>query len=146
MSSNASSSIKKIRAPIAVQLSFLWASLMSLYIYNDYLSMFVPGMIDMMSAGSMGPLGEATDFMILCVAVIMAIPASMVFLSSTLPTSASRLLNLIVGPIYIIIAVSTLFGSPLFYQFIVLIEIMTLILIFWIAARWPRQDDRVAES
>ncbi len=140
------SSIKNFRVPTPVQLSLLWASLMSLYIYNDYLAMFVPGMIDMMSAGQMGPLGDATDFTMLAVAVIMAIPAIMVFLSSTLPANASRILNLIVGPIYFIIAVLTFFGSPLFYQFIVLIEVIALLLIVWIAARWPRQDDRIAES
>lgn len=133
--------IENFRVPAPVQLSLLWTSLMSLYIYNDYLVMFVPGTIEEMSAGSMGPLGEASDFMMLVVAVIMAIPASMVFLSSILPASASRLSNLIVGPIYCVIAVLTLFGSPLFYQFIVVIEIIATLLIVWIAMRWPRQNN-----
>lgn len=135
------SPISNFRVATPVQLSLLWASLMSLYIYNDYLTMFAPGVIDLMSAGHMGPLGEATEVTMLAVAVIMAIPASMIFLSSILPTSAARPLNLIVGSVYIIIAVLTLFGSALFYRFIVVIEIIALLLIVWIAVHWPRQVD-----
>jgi len=139
MNNKNKSSIEKIGVPAPVKLSLLWASLMALYIYNDYISMFVPGMIEMMSAGSFGPLGEATDLTLLVVAVVMAIPASMIFLSSILPSGLSRSLNLIIGPIYTVIAVLTLFGSALFYQFIVLIEIIATLLIIWIAARWPKQ-------
>lgn len=146
MSNKAKSPIDKTSVPVPVKLSLLWAALMSLYIYNDYLALFVPGMIEMMSAGLMGPLGEATDLTLLAVAVVMAIPASMVFLSSVLPPNVSRSLNLIVGPVYTVIAVLTLFGSALFYQFIVLIEIIATLLIIWIAARWPKQDARVTES
>ncbi len=112
---------------------------MSLYIYNDYLVMYVPGVIEMMSAGSMGPLGEASTITMLVVAAIMAAPASMVFLSSILPANASRLLNLVLGPIYCVIQVLTLIGSPPFYQFIVAIEVIVTILIIRIALRWPRR-------
>ena len=123
--------------PIPVKLSLLWASLMSLYIYNDYLILFIPGQIDGMSVGSMGPLGEATDLKLLIVGIIMAIPASMIFLSSLSGANISRRLNMIVGPIYCLIAVATLFGSPPFYKLLVLIEIAATLLIVWIAARWP---------
>ena len=126
--------------PAPVQLSLLWASLMALYIYNDYLVLYVPGMLDMMSAGSMGPLGEATTLTMLLVALIMAIPASMIFLSSTIPARVSRLLNLVIGPIYLVIAGLTLIGSAPFYQLIVAVEIVALLLVIFIALRWPRQS------
>ncbi|MFC4723795.1 DUF6326 family protein [Glycocaulis abyssi] len=137
MKKNAKRSIEKVRVPAPVRLSLLWASLMSLYIYNDYLVMFTPGMIDEMSAGSLGPLGEATDLTLLGVAVVMAIPASMIFLSSMLPSHASRWLNMLLGAIYTAIQALTLFGSPPFYQFIVSVEIIATLLIIWTAARWP---------
>ena len=113
---------------------------MTLYIYNDYLVLYVPGMLDMMSAGSMGPLGEATTLTMLLVALIMAIPASMIFLSSTIPARVSRLLNLVIGPIYLVIAGLTLIGSAPFYQLIVAVEIVALLLVIFIALRWPRQS------
>ncbi len=141
MNDTSKSSIEMIRVPAPVKLSLLWASLMALYIYNDYLVLFIPGQIEEMSAGLMGPLGEATDLTLLAVAVVMAVPASMVFLSSMLPSSISRSLNMIMGLIYTVFAVLTLFGSALFYQFIVLIQIIATLLIIWTAARWPRQQD-----
>lgn len=146
MNNNTRPPIEEIHVPAPVKLSLLWASLMALFIYNDYLVMYVPGVIEMMSAGRLGPLGEASDFMMLVVAVLMAIPASMVFLSSTLPARVSRILNLTFGPIYFIIAAWTLIGALMFYQFIVLVEIIVLLHIVSIAARWPRQDDQVTES
>jgi hypothetical protein len=141
MNNNAKPSIERIHVPAPVKLSLLWASLMSLYIYNDYLVLFIPGTIEGMSAGSLGPFGEATDFKLLVVALIMAIPASMVFLSSMVPSIVSRWLNMIIGPIYTVIAVLTLIGSPPFYRFIVLIQIIATLLIFRTAARWPKQAD-----
>ncbi len=143
---NARPPIEKIRVPAPVKLSLLWASLMALYIYNDYLVMYVPGMIDMMAAGSLGPLGDATDQKLLGVAVIMAIPASMIFLSSILPPNTSRWLNMIIGTIYAVIQVLTLFGSSPFYKFIVSVEIIASLLIIGLAARWPRRENSVAES
>lgn len=124
--------------PIQIKLSLLWASLMSLYIYNDYLVLYTPGMIEMMSAGSLGPLGVVTDLKMVLVAIVMATPASMVFLSSTLPASLSRSLNLILGPIYFVMACLTLIGSPPFYKLIVGFQIIALALIFWLALRWPK--------
>lgn len=140
MNRNTKSSIENIEVSAPVKLSLLWASLMALYIYNDYLLLFMPGQIDGMNAGSMGPLGEVTDLKLLAVASIMAIPASMVFLSSTLPSSVSRWLNLIIAPIYAVIAVLTLFmGPPPFFKLIVSIEVIATLLIFRTAARWPKQ-------
>ena len=140
MTKNTKRRIENFTIPTPIKLSFLWASLMSLYIYNDYFLLFIPGTIDGMSAGSMGPLGEVTDLKMIIVAAILAIPASMVFLSSTLSSSFSRWLNLPVGLVYLVIAVLTLYGSPPFYKLIVVIEIAAILLIIWYAARWPKQS------
>ncbi len=134
----ASKVLQSAPIPIRIKLSLLWASLMSLYIYNDYLVLYMPGMIEMMSAGSLGPLGEVTDLKMALVAIVMAIPASMVFLSSILPAGLSRASNLILGPIYLVIACLTLIGSPAFYKLIVGFQIIALALIFWLGLRWPK--------
>lgn len=143
------SSIEDFRVPPQVKISLLWASLMSLYIYNDYLLFFIPGQIEGMSAGSMGPFGQATELKLLAVAAFLAVPASMIFLSSILPSKASRSLNMIVGPLHGIPNALTLlpmFAAPLFFKFIVGIELIIMILIVWIAVRWPKQDAGVTES
>ena len=149
MNENTKSRIKSIQVSAPVKLSLLWASVMSLYIYNDYLLLFIPGQIEGMNAGSFGPFGQATDWKLLATAAFMAIPASMIFLSSMLPSKASRCLNLIVGPLHVLANVLTLlplFAAPLFFRFNVGIEIIVMLLVIWTAARWPREDDRVTES
>jgi len=143
MNKNARSSIEKIHVPTPVRLSLLWGSLMSLYFYNDYLLFFIPGQVEGMNAGSMGLFGEATDLKLLAVAAFLAVPGSMIFLSSMFPSKASRWLNMIIGSIYGITTALTLlpfFSAPLFFKFIVAIEIIVTLLIVRIAARWPRQE------
>jgi len=149
MNKNTKSSVESIHVPVPVKLSLLWTSLMSLYIYNDYLLFFIPGQMEMMSAGQLGPFGEATDLRLLAVAAFLAIPASMIFLSSMVPSNVSRWMNMIIGPIHGVAAALTLlpaFGAPLFFKFIVLVEVIVTLLIFWTAWHWPRQDEHLATA
>ncbi|MEZ5998245.1 MAG: DUF6326 family protein [Hyphomonas sp.] len=121
-------------------LSLLWASLMSLYIYNDYFSLYLPGTVENMSAGRIGPLGEATDLVLICVALMLAIPALMIFLSSLLPPVISRWTNIVFGILYTLIEIMTFIGSRPFYQMVVAFEIVVTLTIIWTALRWPRAD------
>ena len=133
---NARKQLEDSPIPTRIKLSLLWASLMSLYIYNDYFVLFVPGTIDGMAAGSMGPLGNYTDAKMIGVALILAIPASMVFLSSIVAPRTSRILNLTLGIVYAIIALLTLIGSPIFYKMVVCFQLVALALIIKLALRW----------
>lgn len=125
--------------PVKIKLSFLWASLMFLYIYNDYFSMYLPGTIDGMDAGQMGPLGDATQLVLVSVSILLAIPALMIFLSTLLPPTFSRWLNVFMGLAYTVVEALTFFGSALFYQIVVVLEITVTSLILWYAVRWPKQ-------
>ena len=130
--------LESLPVPTNLKLSLLWASLMSLYIYNDYFSMFLPGTVEDMLNGRIGPLGEATAPVLLGVSIMLAIPALMIFLSAALPAAASRWLNVVMGAIYTVIQLMTLFGSALFYQVVVVLEIVVTCLIVGYAWRWPR--------
>ena len=131
-------SLEKFAVATPIRLSLLWAALMGLYIYNDYFSMFLPGTIEEMAAGVMGPLGEATDAILIGVSLVLAIPALMIFLSSAAPPALSRWLNVILGLFYTVIQALTFFGSALFYQMVVVFEIIVTLLIVWTALRWPK--------
>ena len=123
---------------VPLRLSLLWAALMGLYIYNDYFSMYLPGVIEGMAAGTMGPLGPATDTILIAVAILLAIPALMIYLSSALPATVSRWSNIGFGVAYTGVELLTFVGSRPFYQMVVVFEIIVTLLIVWTALRWPR--------
>jgi len=124
------------RVSIPVRLSLAWAALMFLYIYNDYFAMYLPGTIDMMSEGTMGPLGPATPTIMVVVSTLLAIPALMILLSSALPRPVSRWINVVFGLIYTLIQALTFVGSALFYQIVVALEIGVTLYIIWTAFNW----------
>jgi hypothetical protein len=130
--------LKKFDIPTPVRLSLLWASLMGLYIYNDYFSMYRPGTIEDMTAGRIGPFGEASPTVFIVLALILAIPALMIFLSAVLRPAFSRWSNIILGLAYTIIEGLTFFGAAPFYQMVVVFEVIVTLLIVWIAWHWPR--------
>ena len=131
--------LKDSRPSTPVRLSLLWAALMSLYIYNDYFSMYLPGSVEDMAAGRIGPLGVATDGVLICVSLMLAIPALMIALSSLLLPPVSRWSNIVFGTLYTLVEILTLIGSRPFYQMVVAFEILITGLIVWSAVRWPRK-------
>lgn len=128
---------------VNVKLSLLWAALMSLFIYNDYFSLYLPGTIEMMQAGRMGPLGPATDAILVGVSILMAVPALMIYLSAVLPPGLNRWINGVLGVIYAIVTALTFPGSPLFYKMVVVLEIALASHIVWYAFHWPRRGASV---
>jgi hypothetical protein len=138
VTNNAHKTLEDYRAPANIKLALLWASLMFLYIYNDYFSMYTAGTIDEMAKGRFGPLGPATDAVLVGVSTMLTIPALMIFLSAALPPPISRWLNVIFGLAYTAIETMTLFGSPIFYKIVVICEIVLTALIVFHALRWPK--------
>ena len=130
--------LEDLKTPTGVKLALLWASVMFLYIYNDYFSLYTPGTVDGMAKGSLGPLGHATDSVLVGLAVMLAVPSLMIFLSAGLVPQVSRWLNVGLGLVYTAIEVLTLFGSPLFYEIVVIVEIVLTATIVAYALRWPR--------
>jgi hypothetical protein len=112
---------------------------MGLYIYNDYFSLYLPRTLEKMAAGQLA-FGPATPTALLIVSIMLAVPAMMIFLSAALPRLISRWLNIVLGVVYTVIEGLTFIGTPLFYQVVVGIEIVTTLLVVFHAIRWPRDD------
>ena len=127
------------RLPTGLALSLLWAALMGLYIYNDYFSLYLPKTLERMATGQLA-FGPATPTALLIVSIMLAVPAVMIFLSAALPRLISRWLNIVLGVVYTVIQGLTFIGSPLFYQVVVAVEIVTTLLVVLYAIRWPRDD------
>ncbi|WP_425991613.1 DUF6326 family protein [Brevundimonas sp. TWP2-3-2] len=131
---------KPVRLHAGLALSLLWATLMGLYIYNDYFSLYMPGTIEEMAAGKLGPLGQVNDAVMVAVSAMLAIPALMIFLSSALPRAISRWTNVLLGVVYTAIQVLTVLGgSRPFYLMVVALEVLVTLTIVAYALRWPRE-------
>ena len=131
-----------VRIPVQMKLSALWASLMFLYIYADFLSLYRPGQMEEAMAGRMGPL-PVTQVSVLAAAVLMLIPALMIFLSPVLQARAARWANIVLGLLYTAVNIGNLVGETwAFYILFGIVEIALTLLIVGYAWRWrnPRAD------
>ena len=130
-----------VDAPIDIKLKLaaLWAATMSCYIYCDYFALYVPGKLDGMMHGQMGPLGAVSQGVLLGTSLLMAVPALMIFLSAALPARPNRILNIVVGAFYtLLLALLAVTASWYFYKFFAALEALLTALAAWLAWKWPR--------
>lgn len=119
-------------------LAALWAAAMFCYIYADILGLYDPWLLGEIMQGNMGPLGPITQGLKLGVAVLMSIPALMVFLSIALKPGLSRWLNIIFGILFTLVILATLFMGPwLYYIYFAVLEMTLTSLIVGYAWKWP---------
>ena len=128
-----------IKIHVKLKISAIWASVMFCYIYADYFGLYVPGALQGMLAGKMGPLGPTTQGVLVGTSVMMAIPSVMIFLSLALKANVSRWLNVVFGVIYTVIILITMWNWA-FYIFWGVIEIVLTGLVVWYAWTWPTQQ------
>jgi hypothetical protein len=129
-----------VKISVKVKLSALWAALMLLYIYADIFSLYRPGQIAKMMAGQMGPF-PVTQVSLLVMAILMIIPAVMVFFSLVLAPKVSCWVNAILGVPYTLVNISNLVGETwAYYISSGVVEVLVTLLIVWTAARWPNRE------
>ena len=58
---------------VKLKISALWISVMFCYLYADYFGLYVPGNLQRMLEGRMGPLGQTTQGVLLFTSAMMAI-------------------------------------------------------------------------
>jgi hypothetical protein len=128
-----------IKIHVKLKISSLWVSVMFCYIYADYFGLYVPGALQRMLAGKMGPFGPTTQGILIGTSLMMAIPSVMIFLSVTLPATLNRWLNILFGMIYTLIILITMWdwAFSIFWGFI---EVVLTVLIVWYAWTWPKQE------
>lgn len=135
----AATAFDDIKIHVKMKISALWASVMFCYIYADYFGLYVPGALQRMLEGKMGPLGPTTQGVLLGTSLMMAVPSIMIFLSLALRPNLNRWLNIIFGAIYTVIILITMWDWA-FYIFFGIIEIVLTALVVWYAWKWPKQE------
>ncbi|EIL97372.1 MAG TPA: DUF6326 family protein [Rhodanobacter sp.] len=137
MNATTRTALQDVKVHVRFKLAALWASVMSCYIYGDFLGLYRPGDVKGILNGQ-GLLGPTSQASLLVVAILVAVPAAMIFLSLVLPPALSRWLNILVGAILTAIVLVTIPGSWAFYIFLSAIEVVLQSLAVWYAWRWPR--------
>lgn len=134
--------LKNEKIPLKIKLSALWIAAMLCYIYGDIIGFYQPGFIKEVIEGKMGPLGPVTQGLLFGVAIFLAIPAVMVFLSLILTPEVNRWTNIILGLIYTAaILLTMLMGPWIYYYFLGIIEVFITSAIVGYAWKWPRQPE-----
>lgn len=140
---SAGAALNDITIHVKMKISALWASVMFCYLYGDYFLLYQPGKLQGMLEGKMVPLGPTTQGVLLFTSVMMAIPASMVFLSLVLKANLNRWVNFLLGVIYTVFVLITMPGAWVFYIFLGSVDVMLTSLIVWYAWKWPRQESDI---
>jgi hypothetical protein len=124
---------------VKIKLSALWVTLMLFYIYADILGFYTPGNIEKIMLGEIGGI-QITEGFLLIMAVWMAIPSVMVFLSLTLKADVNRWVNIIVAVLSIVALAATFLVGEFSMRYTVqaIVEAVMIVLIVWYAWRWPK--------
>jgi len=130
-----------VRIDVKFKLAALWVTLMFLYTYADILGFYTPGNIEELISGEIAGI-QMTQGLLFGSALLMAIPSAMVFLSLTLQAKANRVVNIIIGIIYIVVLGSTFLTgrNPAYYILFAMLKAVFLALIVWQAWKWPKMD------
>lgn len=125
-------------APVRTRLAAAWTSFMFLYIYVDYLNLYVPGTIDDILDGVVWRLDITQAFVVSSLALV-AVPLAMVVLSTTLPARATRAANLVVASVYVPVSAFNVVDESWigFFGLGAALEVALLALIIRTAWTWP---------
>ena len=127
---------EETKVSVQVRLAAAWATLIALYIYADFLSLYRPGQLEEVARGVMGPFDVSQTTLVIA-SLIVIIPALMIVVSLLVPRGVNRPLNLTLAVLYTLINISNLIGETWAYYFLFgALEILVTGLIFAIAWRW----------
>jgi len=136
------SMLEDVKINVKIKLSALWVTVMLCYAYGDILGFMKPGALEHYIKGIGATGAPMTQLTLLAIAIAMAIPSVMVFLSLTLKTKANRWANIILGIFYTCFVALVNFGlEPSYYfMFLSIVEVVLTALIVWYAWKWPKQE------
>jgi hypothetical protein len=133
--------LEDVKINVKIKLSALWVTLMLFYIYADILGFYASGNIEKVVAGEVGGI-RITEGLLFGMAIWMAIPSVMVFLSLMLKANPNRWINIIAGIVSIVVLGATFFVGEFSarYTFQAVVEGVLITWIVWLAWSWPKQQ------
>jgi hypothetical protein len=137
---NHTNKLEDFKVNVKIKLALLWTSVMFCYIYEDYFELYIPKKIERIISGDNF---LASPMTLLVGAVVLIIPALMIFLSIVLIPKLSRLFNIIFGTLYtaLMLWIASNYSDKWLtfaVVFAIVESIITSIIVFY-AWKWPRQ-------
>lgn len=125
--------------PVRAKLAAAWTSFMFLYIYVDYFHLYKAGTIDDLRAGVVFEF-DVSQGLLTAFLALVAVPALMILLATTLPARANRATNLVVALLYIPVSAFNAVGESwaYFYGLSIGLEVLILAFVLRWAWTWPR--------
>ena len=138
---NHTNKLEDFKVNVKIKLAALWTSVMFCYIYEDYFELYVPKKVERIISGENFLASPMTLF---AGALLLIIPALMIFLSILLIPKLSRLLNIIFGTLYtaLMLWIASNYSDKWLtfaVLFAIVESIMTSIIVLY-AWKWPRQS------
>ena len=125
-------------------LSTLWIFVLLNMVYADILGMLRPGYLDFLDRVSQ----QLTGITVLLFALFMEVAIAMILLSRVLAYNSNRRAHFIAIPLTILwVIVPALMPSlgettPLSYVFFALVEVVTMVFMFWYVWQWPQPESK----
>lgn len=130
--------LEDLKVSLRQKLAVLWMCFMLLFIYVDYLHLYMPGKVVDILKGRVFEFNITPGFLMVAL-VSMVIPTLMIFLSMALPSKVNRLVNIIIALVYIPYMLFNLVGEAWIHMvFGAVVEVVLLCLIIRYAWKWPR--------
>jgi hypothetical protein len=136
--SNTALQDKKVNIKIVI--AGLWAAIMFVYLYADYLSLYRPGILNKIIDGYMGPF-KVTQMALILAGLLMLISIIMIVLSLILSAKMNKLINIIISVLLTIVGIANLIGDIWVYYLIYgVIEIIITLTILILSIKWPKSE------
>jgi len=121
-----------------VKLSTLWIFVMFNMVFADILGFLLPGFLEILETGYADGV-QITQGILLVFAILLEIPIAMIVLSRVLKYRVNRWANIIAAVITIAFVIGG--GSTdLHYIFFATMEVACMLLIIWLAWKWPNPE------
>jgi len=135
--------LEDVKINVKIKLSALWVALVFFYLYNDVISFFRGDIIEGVIAGELEGV-QISPSLLFAMALMMAIPIVMVFLSLTLKAKVNRWVNIILGVFHAGVMLTTNLlvpgGTWAHYALYMVFEALFIALIIGHAWKWPTQE------
>ena len=131
--------LEQQQASVRTKLAAAWTSFMFLYIYEDYLTLYNPGVIEDILNGVVWKLDITQTFVVVALTLV-AVPIFMVLASTTMSARCCRIITLGVASLYVPISIFNVVDESWTYYFGLgaALEIAILALIIRTAWTWPK--------